>query len=217
MNTHWVLNRRLSLLLWNVAMPRLYPATRNNIIDRLQAGKSQSEVVRQFNIHQNTIWRLWQRLQTGSAQDHPRSCKPRITTPAQDRYIRVFHLHHRKVTDATTAAGIKGLRITDFANAKFDQEDLMLYQFWPGYTDVHLFFGVIHWGSELHWGTGAEFGSTMSHVFFSSDVMDEPIYKASKRAFRPCPCTGSWMMLAAMSHNCRTNLMRVQEYLTSQR
>ena len=111
MNTHWVLNRRLSLLLWNVAMPRLYPATRNNIIDRLQAGKSQSEVVRQFNIHQNTIWCLWQRLQTGSAQDHPRSCKPRITTPAQDRYIRVFHLHHRKVTDATTAAGIKGLRI----------------------------------------------------------------------------------------------------------
>ena len=50
-----VLNRRLSLLLWNTAMPRLGPATRSNIIGRLLAGKSQTEVDRQFNIHQNTI------------------------------------------------------------------------------------------------------------------------------------------------------------------
>ena len=30
------------------------------------------------------------------------------------------------------------------ANAEFDQEDLMLDQFWPRYTDVHMFVGVIH-------------------------------------------------------------------------
>ena len=103
----WMLNRRLSLLLWNAAMPRLDHATRNNVIGRLHDGLSQSEVARQFNVEQSTIPRLWKRLnQTGLAQDRHRHGRPRITTPSQDRYIWVFHLRNRTVT----AAGIPGLR-----------------------------------------------------------------------------------------------------------
>jgi hypothetical protein len=34
--------------------------------------------------------------------------KSHITTPAQDRYIRVFHISNRTVTATTTAAGISG-------------------------------------------------------------------------------------------------------------
>ena len=49
-------------------------------------------------------------IKTGSAQDCTRSSKPRITTPAQDRYIRVSHLRNRAVTATTTAADIQGLR-----------------------------------------------------------------------------------------------------------
>ena len=34
-----------------------------------------------------------------------RSGRPRITTPGQDKYIRVFHLRNRTVAASTTAAG----------------------------------------------------------------------------------------------------------------
>ena len=92
-------------------MPRLDPATRNNVIGRLQGGQSQPEVDRQFKIHQSTILHLWQRLnQTGSAEDRPRSGNPCISAPAQDWYSMLFHLRNRIVTATTTAAWIPGLR-----------------------------------------------------------------------------------------------------------
>ena len=107
----WLLNRRLSLLPGNAAMPRLDPATRNNVIGRLQGGQSQPEVDRQFKVHQSRILHLWQRLnQTGSAEDRPRSGNPCISAPAQDWYIMLFHLRNRTVTATTTAAWIPGLR-----------------------------------------------------------------------------------------------------------
>ena len=92
-------------------MPRLDPATRNFAIGRLQAGESQNEVARTLNVNQSTISRLWNRFQqTGSTNDRQKSGRPRITTPGQDRYIRVFHLRNRTVAASTTAAGIPGLR-----------------------------------------------------------------------------------------------------------
>ena len=92
-------------------MPRLDPATRNIAIGRLQAGESQNEVARTLNVNQSTNCRLCSRFQqTGSTNDRQRSGRPRITTPGQDRYIRVFHLRIRTVAASTTAAGIPGLR-----------------------------------------------------------------------------------------------------------
>jgi len=87
------------------------PATRNIAIGRLQAGQSQNEVARTLNVTQSTISRLWNIfLQTGSSNDHPRGGRPRIETPGQDCYIRVFHLRNRTVSASTTAVGIPGLR-----------------------------------------------------------------------------------------------------------
>jgi transposase len=92
-------------------MPRIDPATRNIAIGRLLAGESQNEVARTLNVNQSTISRLWNIFQqTGSTNDSQRSGKPRITTPGQDRYIRVFYLRNRTVAASTTAAGIPGLR-----------------------------------------------------------------------------------------------------------
>jgi transposase len=92
-------------------MQRLDTATRNIAIGRLQAGESQYEVARTLSVNQSTICRLWNRFQqTGSTNDHQRSGRPRIATPGQDRYIRVFHLGNRTITASTTAAGIPGLR-----------------------------------------------------------------------------------------------------------
>ena len=47
----------------------------------------------------------------------------------------------------------------------------MLDQFSPWYKAKVV--GVIYWGSG---GTGAEFGSAMSHAFFPKDVMDDIAY-----------------------------------------
>ena len=71
-------------------------ANRNIAIGRLEAGELQSAVARHFNVSQSTISRLYHRfLQTNSTQDRPRSGCPRVTTDAEDRYIRVLHLRHR--------------------------------------------------------------------------------------------------------------------------
>ena len=87
-------------------MPRIDPATRNITIGRLQTGESQNEVARTLNVNQSTIFRLWNRFQqTGSTNDSQRSGRPRITTPGQDRYIRVFYLRNRTVAASTTTAG----------------------------------------------------------------------------------------------------------------
>ena len=39
--------------------------------------------------------------QTGQAQDRQKSGRPRVTTPAEDRYIRTIHLRNRFVTVTT--------------------------------------------------------------------------------------------------------------------
>ena len=92
-------------------MPKLDAATRNIIFGRLQAGESQNAVARLYNVHRSTISRLWQRYQqSGSTADRQRSGRPRITTAAQDRYIRVIHLRNRTVTATETASNIPGLR-----------------------------------------------------------------------------------------------------------
>ena len=80
-------------------------------IGRLQAGESKTEVARIFNVHPSTITRLWDRFrQTNSTNDRLRSGRPRVTTPAQDRYIRVTHLRDRHRTARDTAREQFGAR-----------------------------------------------------------------------------------------------------------
>ena len=72
-------------------MPRLSEDQRNNAIGRLQAGEIQTHVSRVLNVSQSNISRLWVRYQQqGSTHDRPRSGRPRLTTPAQDRDIRLL-------------------------------------------------------------------------------------------------------------------------------
>lgn len=96
-------------------MPRLNEAQRNNAIGRLEAGESQAAVATILNVSQSTISRLWDKYrQHGATRDLPRSGRPRVTTPAQDRYIRLRHLRERFTTATSTASAIPGRhRISD--------------------------------------------------------------------------------------------------------
>ena len=89
-------------------MPRLSDIERQRSIGMLDAGLSCSEVVRRINCNHTTIIRLRQRLaQTGSVTDRPRRGRPRVTTSAQDRRIRVQHLRDLFRTAVTTSREIR--------------------------------------------------------------------------------------------------------------
>ena len=67
-------------------------------------GQRQQQVALQFGVNVSTIERLHRRLRnTGRVGDRPRRGRPRVTTPRQDRAIRLAHLRNRHVTATKTA------------------------------------------------------------------------------------------------------------------
>jgi transposase len=62
------------------------------------------QVALQFGVNVSTIERLVRRLRdTVRVADRPRQERPRVTTPRQDRAIRLAHLRNRHVTATETA------------------------------------------------------------------------------------------------------------------
>ncbi|XP_071245495.1 uncharacterized protein, partial [Salvelinus alpinus] len=85
-------------------MPRVPAHLRERALDMLQGGMRTADVVRAINCNVCTVRRLRQRYrETGRTVDHPRSSRPRVTTPAQDRYIQTSHLRDKYRTATTTA------------------------------------------------------------------------------------------------------------------
>ena len=69
----------------------------------LEAGASVDDVVAQVGSSVQAVRSLRRRfVQTGSTEDLPRSGRPRLTTPAQDRYILNQHLRNRFLTASVT-------------------------------------------------------------------------------------------------------------------
>ena len=92
-------------------MPRLNDADRNRILGLLEAGVSQNQISRQFNVARSTVVRLVRRVrQTGSVSDRPRPGQPRVTSRRQDVFIRQRHLRDRTVTTQSTAPLVIGTR-----------------------------------------------------------------------------------------------------------
>ncbi|XP_019944313.2 uncharacterized protein [Paralichthys olivaceus] len=85
-------------------MPRVPAHLRERALGMLQGGMRTADLARAINCHVRTVRRLRQRYrETGRTADHPRSGRPRVTTPAQDRYIRISHLRDRYRMATTTA------------------------------------------------------------------------------------------------------------------
>ena len=88
-------------------MPRLTRDQRLITIVMIRSGRSHTEVAQHFNCHRNSVGRLVQRhQQQNEVQDRPRTGRPRVTTRAQDRYIRLIHLRNRRQTVTMTARSI---------------------------------------------------------------------------------------------------------------
>ncbi|XP_071184961.1 uncharacterized protein [Salvelinus alpinus] len=84
-------------------MPRVPAHLREHALGMLQGGMRTADVARAINCNVRTVKRLRQRYrETGRTADRPRSGRPRVTTPAQDRYIRISHLRDRYRMATTT-------------------------------------------------------------------------------------------------------------------
>jgi transposase len=72
-------------------------------------GQRQQQVALQFGVNVSTIERLVRRLRdTGRVADRPQRGRLRVTTPHQDRTIRLAHLRNRHVTATETALTMVG-------------------------------------------------------------------------------------------------------------
>lgn len=92
-------------------MPRLSVQERWQAVGMLSTGMSSRNVARRFNCAQSTIVRLYQRFRlTRTTDDLPRAGRPPVTTPRQDRHIRVTHLRNRFQTAVNTARHTQGPR-----------------------------------------------------------------------------------------------------------
>jgi transposase len=90
-------------------MPRLNNEMHNQMLGMLQAGVSQRQVARRFDVHPCTVSHLLSRFnQAWSLNDRPRPGQPFVTTPRQQAFIRHRHLHNRFTAAATTAREIIG-------------------------------------------------------------------------------------------------------------
>ena len=69
-------------------MPRVPAHLREHALGMLQGGMRAADVARGKNCNVRTVRRLRQRYrETERTADHPRSGRPSVTTPEQDRYI----------------------------------------------------------------------------------------------------------------------------------
>ena len=106
----WTLDQQISCFKFpKVIMGRLSFANRNGEVDLLQAETPKRHVARLMHCSTWTMHTLWNRFQQGQClEDLPRSGRPPVTTPNQDRYIRLQHARSRFTPATVTARNTVG-------------------------------------------------------------------------------------------------------------
>uniref|UniRef100_A0AAZ3RYA3 Helix-turn-helix domain-containing protein n=1 Tax=Oncorhynchus tshawytscha TaxID=74940 RepID=A0AAZ3RYA3_ONCTS len=103
-------------------MPRVPAHLRESALGMLQGGMRTADVARVINCNVRTVRRPSQSYrETGWTADHPRSGRPRVPTPAQDRYIRTSHLwdRYRMAISTLCVAGKTSSSLTWYFSCRF--------------------------------------------------------------------------------------------------
>ena len=213
-------------------MPRLNRTNRNIAIGLLEAGQSQRTVARRMAVHQTTISRLWARYrQHNSVEDRPRSGRPRVTTRAQDRYIRVHHLRHRTATATSTASNIPGLRRLSAQTVRNRLREVGLRARRPYFGPV---LRQLHRRRRVQWCNNVQAWTLANwrRIWFSDEsrfLLERRdgrmrVYRRRHERFANA-CVpqvdrfgrGSVMMWGAISYTGRSDLIMVRGHLTALR
>ena len=94
-------------------MPRLSQELRERAIGMLQANMNVTTVPRTLGCKRLAIHRLRRHFQmTGSTKDRPRSGRPKVTSPADNRFIRLRHLCDRFLPATSSTNVVQGRRVS---------------------------------------------------------------------------------------------------------
>ncbi|GFW09812.1 HTH_Tnp_Tc3_2 domain-containing protein [Trichonephila clavipes] len=78
---------------------RMEDSERWHAVGCIEAGQSIPDVALFFGVHYSVISRLWKQFQTTqTVVRRPVGGRPRVTTPAEDRYIAIVTKRNRRVT-----------------------------------------------------------------------------------------------------------------------
>ena len=78
---------------------RMEDSERWRAVGRIEAGQSITDVALFFGVHHSVISRLWKQFQTTqTVVRRPVAGRPRVTTPAEDRYIATVAKRNRRAT-----------------------------------------------------------------------------------------------------------------------
>ncbi|GBN06438.1 hypothetical protein AVEN_78133-1 [Araneus ventricosus] len=98
---------------------RLDDGMRWRIVGRLEAGQSQVQICREFNLTPSVVCNLWKHFEdTGSTERKPQQGRPRVTTTTEDRYLSIIARRNGGATasqlsrDLYAATGTRESRMT---------------------------------------------------------------------------------------------------------
>ncbi|GFX57183.1 uncharacterized protein TNCV_2964621 [Trichonephila clavipes] len=78
-------------------------------VGRIEAGQSITDVALFFGVHHSVISRLWKQFQTTQTDSRrPVGGRPRVTTPAADRYIAIVAKRNRRATSTRVTSMVTG-------------------------------------------------------------------------------------------------------------
>ncbi|GFV74463.1 uncharacterized protein TNCV_5129051 [Trichonephila clavipes] len=97
----------------------------------IEAGQSFTDVALLFGVHHSVISRLWKQFQTTQAVvRRPVGGRPRVTTPAEDRYISIVAKRNRRTSSTCVTSMVTasiGYR-TDLHNFKWGSVTAIQYR-----------------------------------------------------------------------------------------
>jgi hypothetical protein len=100
-------------------MPRLSQELSECAIGMLQANMNVTTVARTLGCKRLAIHHLRRRFKmTGSTKDRPRSGRPKVTSPADDRFILLRHLRDRFLPATSSTNVVQGRRVSARTNRR---------------------------------------------------------------------------------------------------
>ena len=124
-------------------MPRLSLLDKARAIGQHEVGIHRNVVAQNFGISQSTVSRLQQKFrETGDVKDRPRSGRPKVTTPAEDRYIRRLAL--RLGLQGNVAGGCRTTPSEGDSMQRISVPvNLQRSMHWLYCTEQHVYVGVV--------------------------------------------------------------------------